>query len=204
MGAKLSSHKPGVSVRKRYENCPHNGAVLWFTGLSGAGKSTLAYELEERLFELGIPCRVLDGDHLRGGLCEGLGYTLRDRLENVRRAAHAASLLQEAGVLVLCSLISPLKDMRQMARNIIGKEFFYEIYVNTPLEICQKRDPKDLYARFQRGEIQMVSGLDSPYEPPREPVLTIDASSLESSRSVDILLENLYEWGVLKKGKSNA
>ncbi|HKK78247.1 MAG TPA: adenylyl-sulfate kinase [Phaeodactylibacter sp.] len=147
--------------------------VLWFTGLSGSGKSTVAEHLERRLYNEGYFAQVLDGDNIRSGINNNLGFSPQDRRENIRRIAEVARLYLNSGLITLNSFISPTRQIRAMARSIIGSEDFLEIYVNAPLEVCEKRDVKGLYQKARAGEIQGFTGIDAPYEPPLRPALEI-------------------------------
>ncbi|MBN8504450.1 MAG: adenylyl-sulfate kinase [Burkholderiales bacterium] len=147
--------------------------TFWFTGLSGAGKSTLAQAFANQLRAQGRACAVLDGDLLRAGLCRDLGFSSADRRENQRRAAEVAALLNDAGVTVVCALISPLAVDRQMAREIVGADRFAEIYLDASLQECEARDPKGLYGRARRGELPEFTGVSAPYEPPASPTLAL-------------------------------
>ena len=149
--------------------------LLWFTGLSGAGKSTIANSLEQKLHGLGKRTFVLDGDNVRHGLNRDLGFTEADRVENIRRVAEVAKLFVEAGLITIVSFISPFRAEREMARGLMGRDEFIEIFVDTPLEICEQRDPKGLYRKARRGELRNFTGLDSPYERPDTPELILDA-----------------------------
>ena len=161
----------------------HHGGVLWFTGLSGAGKTTLAMGLEKRLFDRGWQVFTLDGDNLRHGLSADLGFAPEDRSENIRRAAEAAKLLSEVGVVVLATFISPMAKDRDMARTIIGDKF-HEVHVSADLETCEARDPKGLYARARRGDIPEFTGVSAPYEAPIDPQLTIDTGALDIEKAI--------------------
>lgn len=147
--------------------------VLWLTGLSGSGKSTIAQQLEQELFAAGYFPQVLDGDNIRVGINNNLGFSLEDRQENIRRIAEVAKLYLNSGVIVLCSFISPTRAIRQQAREIIGEEDFLEIFIDTPLEVCEARDVKGLYAKARRGEIKGFTGIDSPYEAPEDAFLRV-------------------------------
>jgi adenylylsulfate kinase len=155
--------------------------VIWMVGLSGSGKSTLACSLENNLFEMGYITKLLDGDNLRSGINNNLGFTNEDRTENIRRAAEVSKLFAECGVVTICSLISPTAAIRSMAREIIGEELFYEVFVNCPLEVCEERDVKGLYAKARKGEIKKFTGIDAPFENPIDPSLEIrtDLHSVE-------------------------
>jgi len=164
----------------------HRAGVVWLTGLSGSGKSTIAAAVERELFTAGHFVVLLDGDNVRTGLCGDLGFSLEDRKENIRRIAETAKLFVAAGAQVLCSFVSPTREIRAMAKDIVGAQDFYEVFVNTPLEICEARDVKGLYAKARAGEIKGFTGIDSPYEAPEHPFLdlktadqTVEASAAE-------------------------
>jgi len=152
--------------------------VIWFTGLSGSGKSTLALNLEKTLFEQGILTQVLDGDKIRNGLNKNLGFSENDRIENIRRIAEVSSLFCECGIVTISAFISPTCSIRNMAQEIIGKKNFFEIYLNTPLEVCELRDKKGLYKKARTGIIPDFTGISSPYEAPVAARMTIDTSDL--------------------------
>lgn len=166
----------------------HEGRVIWLTGLSGAGKSTLANELERQLHARGKRTYVLDGDNLRQGINKDLGFSDADRAENIRRAAEMARLMLDAGLIVITAFISPFRNEREMARQLIGNDRFIEIFVSTPLDICQQRDPKGLYAKSRSGMIKNLTGVDSPYERPLQADLTIDTSSTVLGQSIELIL----------------
>lgn len=182
-GSNVTWHASQVSPQERSQRLGHRSAVLWFTGLSGSGKSTLAMAVERALIDQRLLAYTLDGDNLRHGLCRDLGFSEADRRENIRRAASAAALLADAGVVVLVSLISPYRADRDQARDIIGAERFLEIFVDTPLEICEARDPKGLYQRARKGEIKDFTGIDAPYEAPLHAAVRISPASLEAQRN---------------------
>ena len=163
------------------------GIMLWFTGLSGSGKSTLAIALERELYNSGILCRILDGDNIRTGINNNLGFTENDRVENIRRIAEVAKLFVDCGVVTIAAFISPTEQIRQMAADIIGKDDFFEIYVNTPLEICEERDVKGLYKKARQGEIKNFTGISAPFEAPLNPAITIDTSACSLEESVNLL-----------------
>jgi bifunctional enzyme CysN/CysC len=171
--------------------------MLWFTGLSGAGKSTIANSLEQKLHELGKRTFVLDGDNVRHGLNRDLGFTEADRVENIRRVAEVAKLFVEAGLITIVSFISPFSAEREMARGLMGPDEFIEIFVDTPLEICEQRDPKGLYRKARRGELRNFTGLDSPYERPETPELTLDAVNEGAENLADHVITFLQRRGVL-------
>lgn len=154
----------------------HPGRVYWLTGLSGAGKSTLANALELELHNQGKRTYLLDGDNIRSGLNKDLGFSETDRIENIRRIAEVARLMFDAGLIVITAVISPLRVERQIARDLIGANGFFEVYVNTPLKICESRDPKGLYRRARKGEIMNMTGISNPYEAPLDPFAVFDGS----------------------------
>ncbi len=172
-------------------------ALLWFTGLSGAGKSTIANALEKKLYALGKHTFVLDGDNVRHGLNRDLGFTEADRVENIRRVAEVAKLFVDAGIITIVSFISPFRNEREMARGLVAPDEFIEIFVNTPLEACERRDPKGLYKKARRGDLQNFTGLDSPYEPPQNPELTLDAVQDSANDLADRVIDFLQRRGML-------
>ena len=184
-----------VTAEERHARNGHRGAVVWFTGLSGAGKSTLANALERELFTRGRQAFVLDGDNIRYGLCAGLGFSPEDRVENIRRVAQVAKLFAEAGFVAICSFISPYRSDRERAREIVseggGKIPFSEIHVATPLEVCEERDPKRLYARARAGEIKSFTGVSAPYEAPEQPELRVDTAATSVEAAVTSVLDHL-------------
>lgn len=161
----------------------HRAGVVWLTGLSGSGKSTIATAVERQLFDDGQFVVLLDGDNVRTGLCGDLGFSLDDRRENIRRIAETAKLFANVGALVLCSFVSPTREIRALARNIIGEQDFHEVFVNTPLAVCEARDVKGLYAKARAGEIKGFTGIDSPYESPEEPFLNLQTENLTVEES---------------------
>ncbi len=168
-------------------------AVLWFTGLSGSGKSTIAQALERKLYAQGYHTKLLDGDNIRTGLNNNLGFSLEDRKENIRRIAEVAKLFAQAGSICLCSFVSPTQEIRKLAREIIGEKDFLEIYVNAPLEVCEARDVKGLYAKARAGHIKNFTGIDSPFEAPIHPFLEVKTDQLELSESVDRVYTTLQD-----------
>ena len=163
--------------------------MIWFTGLSGSGKSTIAIALERELHKRGLLCRILDGDNIRSGINNNLGFTEADRIENIRRIAEVSKLFVDTGIITIAAFISPSNDIREMAANIIGKDDFLEVYVSTPIEECERRDVKGLYAKARRGEIKNFTGISAPFEAPAHPALTLDTSALSLEESVNKLLE---------------
>ena len=183
------------SARARLKN--QKPCVLWFTGLSGSGKSTIANRLESTLHNLGRHTQLLDGDNVRHGLNKDLGFTDADRVENIRRIAEVSKLFVEAGLIVLVSFISPFRSERDMARSLLDNDEFIEIFVDTPLELCEARDPKGLYQKARAGEIFNFTGLDSPYEAPLEPEIRIRTGDTTPGEATDILVEHLRKQGVI-------
>lgn len=172
-------------------------ALLWFTGLSGAGKSTIADHLEKKLHALDKHTFVLDGDNVRHGLNRDLGFTEADRVENIRRVAEVAKLFVEAGLITMVAFISPFRAEREMARELVGPGEFIEIFVDTPFEVCEQRDPKGLYRKARRGELRNFTGLDSPYEPPETPELILNARSERAENLADRVMAFLQQRGML-------
>ena len=178
-----------LSRQEREARLGQRSVVLWFTGLSGSGKSTIAIGLERALFEAGFFAQMLDGDNIRSGLNGNLGFNLEDREENLRRIAEVAKLYAQSGVVCLCSFISPTQAMRERIKNIIGAADFLEIYINTPLEVCEARDVKGLYAKARAGEIKGFTGIDSPYEAPNSPFMSIDTVDRTVAECVEAILK---------------
>lgn len=162
--------------------------MVWFTGLSGSGKSTIAIALERELHQRGLLCRILDGDNIRSGINNNLGFSPEDRVENIRRIAEVSRLFVDTGIITVAAFISPNNELREMASSIIGKDDFLEVYVNTPIEECERRDVKGLYAKARRGEIKDFTGVSAPFEVPLHPALTLDTSVLSLEESVERLL----------------
>jgi adenylyl-sulfate kinase len=163
--------------------------MVWFTGLSGSGKSTIAIALERELHKRGLLCRILDGDNIRSGINNNLGFSAEDRVENIRRIAEVSKLFIDTGVITIAAFISPNNELREMASTIIGKDNFLEIYVNTPIEECERRDVKGLYAKARKGEIKDFTGVSALFEAPEHPALSLDTSVLSLEESVNKLLE---------------
>lgn len=177
-----------LSRSDKEELLGQKGVMLWFTGLSGSGKSTVAIALERELQKRGLLCRILDGDNIRSGINKGLGFTAEDRRENIRRIAEVAKLFVDTGIITIAAFISPSNDLRRMASDIIGAEDFKEVYISTPLEVCEARDVKGLYAKARRGEIKNFTGISAPFEAPEHPALSIDTSKVSLEDSVKQIL----------------
>ena len=178
-----------LSRQDKEELLKQHSVMIWFTGLSGSGKSTIAIALERELHKRGLLCRILDGDNIRSGINNNLGFTEADRIENIRRIAEVSKLFVDTGSITIAAFISPSNDIREMAANIIGKDDFLEVYVSTPIEECERRDVKGLYAKARRGEIKNFTGISAPFEAPAHPALTLDTSALSLEESVNKLLE---------------
>jgi adenylylsulfate kinase len=178
-----------MSKQDKEELLKQHGVMLWFTGLSGSGKSTVAIALERELHQRGLLCRILDGDNIRSGINNNLGFSPEDRVENIRRIAEVGKLFVDTGIITIAAFISPNNQLRNMASEIIGKENFVEVYISTPLEECERRDVKGLYAKARRGEIKEFTGISAPFEAPENPDIELDTSKLSLKESVDILLE---------------
>lgn len=166
-----------------------HGLMVWFTGLSGSGKSTIAMGVERELHKRGILCRILDGDNIRAGINSNLGFSSEDRMENIRRIAEIGKLFVQTGVVTLACFVSPTNDVRRLARDIIGKEDFKEVFVCTPLEVCERRDVKGLYAKARKGVVKNFTGISAPFEVPENPILKIDTSIISLEDSVNRVVE---------------
>ena len=177
-------HHATVTRARREAQNGHRGVVIWFTGLSGSGKSTLAHAVEEVLHQHGCRTFVLDGDNVRHGLCGDLGFSAKDREENIRRIGEMAKLFVEAGVIVLTAFISPYRADRERVRGMVEHGGFIETYCNTPIEICETRDVKGLYKKARAGQIVEFTGISSPYEAPERPELTVNTGGLSIEECV--------------------
>ncbi len=180
-----------VSRAEKEKKLNQRSKVIWFTGLSGSGKTTLASALERELFERGYLTQVLDGDNIRTGINNNLGFSPEDRFENIRRIAEISKLLIHSGVICLCAFVSPTENVRNIVRSIVGEDDFLEIYVSTPLEVCETRDVKGLYKKARAGEIKEFTGISAPFEIPQNIVLSIDTSDKTIDECVAILIEKL-------------
>jgi len=181
-------HQAQITRDDRAHFFRQHPTTIWLTGLSGAGKSTLAFALEKRLLEMGQACYVLDGDNVRHGLCRDLGFSPQDRTENIRRIAEVARLMNDAGLIVITAFISPYRDDREVARKSVGADDFIEVYVNTPLAVCEERDPKGFYKKARAGEMSGFTGISAPYEAPFDPALAVDTSTIGTEAGVDAVL----------------
>lgn len=189
--ANLFKQNYQIEATHRQKLKGHRPLTLWFTGLSGSGKSTIANALEQKLYDEGIHTYTLDGDNIRLGINANLTFSPEDRAENLRRVAEVAKLMNDAGLVVLAAFVSPYRKDREKVKNIVGIDNFVEIYVNTPLETCEARDIKGLYAKARKGEIQNFTGVNAPYEPPLNSDISIDTSKESIETSVATLWEQL-------------
>ena len=180
-----------ISKEKKEKLLNQKGKVVWLTGLSGSGKTTIALQLEKELFKLGFLVQILDGDNIRAGINNNLSFSEADRTENIRRISEVSKLFLNCGVITINCFVSPTKKMRQNAKKIIGKENYYEIFINADLETCEKRDVKELYKKARSGEIKNFTGIDTEYEKPNNPSLEVDTSLLSLDQSIEIILKNI-------------
>lgn len=165
------------------------GTMVWFTGLSGSGKSTIAMAVERELHKKGILCRILDGDNIRTGINNNLGFSEEDRIENIRRIAEVGKLFVDTGIVVLACFVSPTKKIRKTAHDIVGENDFIEVYVSTPLEECERRDVKGLYAKARKGEVKNFTGVSAPFEAPDNPSLSLDTTALSLETCVNSVVD---------------
>lgn len=185
MGKHIHHHPSRITKSARAARMAQQPCLLWYTGLSGAGKSTIANLVDERLYTLGRCTYVLDGDNVRHGLNKDLGFTDSDRVENVRRIAEVGKLMVDAGLIVGAAFISPFRAERRVARELFDAGEFVEVYVDAPLSVAEWRDPKGLYKRARAGEIKQFTGIDSPYEPPEDPEIWVDAAFTTAEEAAD-------------------
>lgn len=177
-----------VSKQQREQVLNQRAALIWFTGLSGSGKSTLAVQLEANLHQLGFKTYLLDGDNIRAGINKDLSFTDEGRIENIRRIGEVSKLLLDAGVIVLSAFISPFKSDREQVKRIVGEENYIEVFVDTPLEVCEQRDVKGLYKKARAGEVKNFTGIDSPYEAPTHADVIIRTAELTINDSITKLM----------------
>jgi adenylylsulfate kinase len=186
-------HSTKITQEDRLKRLNQRPCIIWFTGLSASGKSSIANAVEQQLFHRGHMTYLLDGDNLRHGLSQDLGFREEDRTENIRRIGEVSKLFLDAGIIVLCAFISPFRADRQIARNLVNNDDFIEVFVDTPLEVCEQRDPKGLYKKARSGNITNFTGIDSPYEIPKNPEVRVcgyDQSVIDSSLAVIQFLED--------------
>ncbi|MCD6330214.1 MAG: adenylyl-sulfate kinase [Candidatus Cloacimonetes bacterium] len=194
----ITWHESGISKEDREKQNEHKGVVIWLTGLSGSGKSTVAVELQAQLFEAGCQVFILDGDNIRHGLNKDLGFSPEDREENIRRIGEVAKLFADAGIIVITSFISPYRKDRDINRELLPKGEFVEVYVEAPLDICEKRDPKGLYKKARAGIIPEFTGISAPYEAPLKAELVINTDELSVEESAQKILEYLTKNKIIK------
>ena len=193
MKENIIPHNFSITRQQRSELKKHKPLLLWFTGLSGSGKSTIANALEKELFSKNIHTYLLDGDNVRKGLNNNLSFSPEDRTENIRRIAEVANLMLDAGLVVIASFVSPYREDRENVKRIVGYGNFVEIFVNTPIEECERRDVKGLYAKARAGEIENFTGVNAPYEAPMAPDLEIDTTMVSVQGAVDLIMEFIDE-----------
>ena len=193
MSKNIIAHNYQISKQDRNTSNSHNSFLLWFTGLSGSGKSTIANVVEQKLFKQGVKTYTLDGDNIRKGLNNDLGFSPGDRTENIRRIAEVANLMTDAGLVVLAAFVSPYKKDRDNIRTIVKDVNFVEIYINTSLEECERRDVKGLYKKARAGEIKNMTGISSPYEEPENPDIEIKTESLTIDQAADLVVDYIND-----------
>lgn len=195
----ITWHGGEITKQDRENFLGQKGIVIWFTGLSGSGKSTLAHALEKRLFENGNLCYVLDGDNIRHGLNKNLGFSPEDREENIRRIGEVGKLFADAGVIAMTAFISPYRNDRQKARELLNDGEFVEVHVQVPLGIAEERDPKGLYKKARAGEIKEFTGISAPYEEPENPEIVVNTGELSLDESVDKIITYLVQAGIMSE-----
>ena len=191
----ITWHEGHVGREEREKLLGQKGVLIWMTGLSASGKSTIAYTLEHAQVQRGRLAYVLDGDNIRHGLNKNLGFSAEDRTENIRRIGEVGKLYVDAGIITITAFISPYRADRQIARETVGEGSFYEVFCDTPLEVCEERDPKGLYKKARAGEIKGFTGIDDPYEAPEKPELVIDTSKMSPQEATIALVEMLEKAG---------
>lgn len=197
MATNIVWHKHEVNKQTRADKLGQKPRVIWLTGLSGSGKSTLANLLEKKLFEEGKLTYLLDGDNIRHGLCGDLGFSDKDRVENIRRISEVAKLFVDSGTIVLTAFISPFQTDRDFCRNLLQEKEFVEVYVDVPLAVCEQRDPKGLYKKARNGEIKDFTGIDSTYEAPVNPEVHLDYQDESAEATAERLFNLLNEKGLI-------
>ena len=195
----ITWHAGEIGKDEREKFLGQKGVVIWYTGLSGSGKSTLAHAVEQKLFENGNLCYVLDGDNIRHGLNKNLGFSPEDRTENIRRIGEVAKLFADAGVIAMTAFISPYRDDRQTARRLVANGEFIEVYVQVPLDVAEERDPKGLYKKARAGEIKEFTGVSAPYEEPDNPELVINTAELSLEESAQKVIAYLVNSGIISE-----
>ena len=195
----LHFHEHRVARELKEKRNQHKSRVLWFTGLSGSGKSTVANAAEKILHNMGLQTYVLDGDNVRMGLNKDLGFSHKDRTENIRRITEVANLFADSGSIVLTAFISPYREDRDKAREIISTDDFIEVFVSADLSVCELRDPKGLYKKARAGEIKGFTGIDAPYEAPLNPELIVETDKNDIETCAQIVVDYLVEEGIISK-----
>ncbi len=193
-----------VSKEDRIKTKGHPPIIIWLTGIPASGKTTIARELEKRLHEMGGHTYVLDGDNVRHGLNRDLGFSMEARKENIRRIAEVAKLFCDAGIITICSFVSPYREDRETARNLVDESEFIEVYVSCPIEVCIQRDPKSMYNKAIAGKIKAFTGVDDPYEVPDLPEIIIETDRLTLAESVEKIIGYLHDKGFLEALKFNS
>ncbi len=183
-----------MSRSEKEQTLQQKARVIWLTGLSGSGKTTIAKGLERALYDEGYFTKLLDGDNVRAGINNNLSFSAEDRVENIRRISEVAKLFVEGGIITIASFVSPTNDLRNMARDIIGEDDFILVHVNTPLEVCEKRDVKGLYAKARLGEIPNFTGISAPFDTPIQPAITVSTENQSIKDSVDFVMSALQEY----------
>ena len=201
MNENLVWHNTEITLEDREKQQGYQGLVLWFTGLSGSGKSTVATALQKRLFDDGYQVFILDGDNVRHGLNSDLGFSSEDRVENIRRIGEVSKLFMEAGIITITSFISPFRSDRNIVRKKLPVGKFVEVFVKAPLDVCESRDPKGLYKKARAGEIAHFTGIDSPYEEPENPEITVETFKYKVEENVEQIINYLIENKYISKIK---
>lgn len=197
MTKNITWHEGCISNQMREKLLKQKGVVIWFTGLSGSGKSTLACAVEEELYKQKHACYRLDGDNIRHGLNQDLGFSEEDRVENIRRIGEVSKLFADAGLIVMTSFISPYKKDREIARDLMPEASFIEVYCKCNLEECEKRDPKGLYKKARAGEIKDFTGIDAPYEEPENAEIIVETDKMSLEQEVELVLKKLKDLKII-------
>ena len=195
--------EPIIKSADRHRLNRHQSALLWFTGMSGSGKSTVAHAVEALLYDHGVRTYVLDGDNIRHGLNKDLGLSPEDRKENIRRIAEVSKIMVDAGILVFCAFIAPYRESRAFVRELMGDLPYFECFVKCPLDVCEQRDPKGLYAKARSGEIKNMTGISAPYEEPENPDLVLETDTSSLDESVDRVMRFLIDQEIVSRPKGS-
>ena len=191
-------HNQNITKERRFTLLKQKPCVIWFTGLSGSGKSTISNAVEVELFKRGIKTYLLDGDNIRHGLNKDLSFSEIDRIENIRRIGEVSKLFVDSGLIVLTAFISPFKSDRQIAKSLVEYDEFIEVFIDSPLDVCESRDPKGLYKKAREGAIKNFTGISSPYELPEDPQIHIKTDKYSVSECTDIIISYLIKYGYIK------